>query len=35
MARRARLRAERAALVDLTATGRFRAAELQPRLAAG
>jgi len=35
MARRASLRAERAALVDLTATGRFRAAELQPRLAAG
>ncbi len=35
MARRARLRAERAAYVDLTATGRFRPAELQPRSAAG
>ena len=35
MARRASLRAERAALVDLTATGRFRAADLRPRLAAG
>ncbi len=36
MARRADLRAaERAAQVDLTATGRFRAAELWPRSAAG
>ncbi len=35
MARRARLRAERAAQSDLTATGRYRAAELWPRTAAG
>jgi hypothetical protein len=36
MARRADLRAaERAAQSDLTATGRFRAAELWPRSAAG
>ncbi len=32
---RARLRAERAAYADLTATGRYRAAELWPRSAAG
>jgi predicted signal transduction protein with EAL and GGDEF domain len=35
MARRAALRAERAAHVDLTATGRFRAADLWIRSAAG
>jgi diguanylate cyclase (GGDEF)-like protein/PAS domain S-box-containing protein len=35
MARRAALRAERAARVDLTATGRFRVADLRPRSAAG
>jgi len=35
MARRAALRAERAAHVDLTATGRFRAADLWSRSAAG
>jgi EAL domain-containing protein (putative c-di-GMP-specific phosphodiesterase class I) len=35
MAIRARLRAERAAHVDLTATGRFRAADLWRRSAAG
>jgi diguanylate cyclase (GGDEF)-like protein/PAS domain S-box-containing protein len=35
MARRARLRAERAAQAGLTATGRFRAAELWPCSAAG
>jgi hypothetical protein len=35
MARRARLRAERAAYVDLTATGRYRCEELHPRSAAG
>jgi diguanylate cyclase (GGDEF)-like protein/PAS domain S-box-containing protein len=35
MARRARLRAERAAHVDLTATGRFRSADLWARSAAG
>ena len=35
MARRARLRAERSAAVDLTATGRFRAADLWPRSSAG
>jgi predicted signal transduction protein with EAL and GGDEF domain len=35
MTRRARLRAERAAHADLTATGRFRAAEIWPRSAAG
>jgi diguanylate cyclase (GGDEF)-like protein/PAS domain S-box-containing protein len=35
MARRARLRAERAAAEDLTATGRFRVADLWPRSAAG
>jgi EAL domain-containing protein (putative c-di-GMP-specific phosphodiesterase class I) len=35
MARRARLRAERAAAVDLTATGRFRASDLWSRSAAG
>jgi diguanylate cyclase (GGDEF)-like protein/PAS domain S-box-containing protein len=35
MARRARLRAERAAHADLTATGRFRTAELWARSAAG
>ena len=34
MARRARLRTERAAHADLTATGRFRAADLWPRSAA-
>jgi diguanylate cyclase (GGDEF)-like protein/PAS domain S-box-containing protein len=35
MARRARLRAEHAAAADLTATGRFRVADLWPRSAAG
>jgi EAL domain-containing protein (putative c-di-GMP-specific phosphodiesterase class I) len=35
LARRAALRAERAAHADLTATGRYRAAELWPRSAAG
>jgi len=35
MARRADLRAQRATDVDLTATGRFRVAELWPRSAAG
>jgi diguanylate cyclase (GGDEF)-like protein len=35
MARRAGLRAERAAHGDLTATGRYRAAELWPRTASG
>jgi hypothetical protein len=35
MERRIRLRAERAAHADLTATGRYRAAELWPRSAAG
>ena len=35
MARRARLRTERAAHVDLTATGRFRTADLWARSAAG
>jgi EAL domain-containing protein (putative c-di-GMP-specific phosphodiesterase class I) len=35
MASRARLRAERAAHLDLTATGRFRAADLWRRSAAG
>jgi len=35
MARRARLRAERAVATDLTATGRFRVADLWPRSAAG
>jgi hypothetical protein len=35
MARRASLRAERAAHVDLTATGRFRADDLWRRTAAG
>jgi EAL domain-containing protein (putative c-di-GMP-specific phosphodiesterase class I) len=35
MARRARLRTERAASVDLTATGRYRTADLWPRSAAG
>jgi diguanylate cyclase (GGDEF)-like protein/PAS domain S-box-containing protein len=35
MARRARLRAERAAHADLTATGRFRTADLWARSAAG
>jgi diguanylate cyclase (GGDEF)-like protein/PAS domain S-box-containing protein len=35
MARRARLRAERAASTDLTATGRYRTADLWPRSAAG
>jgi diguanylate cyclase (GGDEF)-like protein/PAS domain S-box-containing protein len=35
MARRARLRAERAAHLDLTATGRFRTADLRARSAAG
>jgi len=35
MERRTRLRAERAAHADLTATGRYRAAELWPRSAAG
>jgi diguanylate cyclase (GGDEF)-like protein/PAS domain S-box-containing protein len=35
MARRARIRTERAAVADLTATGRFRVADLWPRSAAG
>jgi hypothetical protein len=35
MARRAALRAERTAQVDLTATGRFRADDLWRRSAAG
>jgi EAL domain-containing protein (putative c-di-GMP-specific phosphodiesterase class I) len=35
MARRTRLRAERAVFVDLTATGRFRPGEFRPRSAAG
>jgi diguanylate cyclase (GGDEF)-like protein/PAS domain S-box-containing protein len=35
MARRTRLRAERAAHADLTATGRYRAVDLWPRSAAG
>jgi hypothetical protein len=35
MARRARLRAEHAAHADLTATGRYRAAELWASSAAG
>jgi len=35
MSRRARLRAEREAYAELTATGRYRAAELWPRSAAG
>jgi diguanylate cyclase (GGDEF)-like protein/PAS domain S-box-containing protein len=35
MSRRARLRAERAAHIDLTATGRYRRADLWPRSAAG
>jgi diguanylate cyclase (GGDEF)-like protein/PAS domain S-box-containing protein len=35
MARRTRLRAERAVFVDLTATGRFRPGEFHPRSAAG
>jgi diguanylate cyclase (GGDEF)-like protein/PAS domain S-box-containing protein len=35
MARRAGLRAERAACTDLTATGRYRTADLWPRSAAG
>jgi diguanylate cyclase (GGDEF)-like protein/PAS domain S-box-containing protein len=35
LAHRARLRAERAAYAELTATGRYRAAELWPRSAAG
>jgi EAL domain-containing protein (putative c-di-GMP-specific phosphodiesterase class I) len=35
MARRARLRTEHAALIDLTATGRYRTADLLPYSAAG